>query len=263
MLSRRVEKAIAAYRRKDISEARKVHEKKIIEESIHADKGGKYIGDLVYGGIDGIVTTFAVVSGVAGASLSSSIVLILGFANLFADGLSMAVGNYLGSKSEAEYHEQERKREEWEIENVPEGEIEEIRQIFSKKGFKGKDLERATEIITSNKKVWVETMMVDELGLTKSETSPIKSGAATFLAFVVAGFFPLFSYVLSYFVPFFKENAFVITIILTGVALFLLGSARVYITGKKWWIAGFEILFVGGIAAVVAYFIGFLLQGLA
>jgi VIT1/CCC1 family predicted Fe2+/Mn2+ transporter len=74
------------------------------------------IEDFVYGAIDGSVTTFAVVAGVVGAALSPSIILILGFANLFADGFSMAIGNYLGTKSQKEYIEKERKREEWEIE---------------------------------------------------------------------------------------------------------------------------------------------------
>jgi len=88
---------------------------------------------------------------VAGAALSVNIVIILGLANLLADGFSMAVGNYLSSKSNAEYIEKERKREEWEIEHYPEGEVEEIRQIFIKKGFKGKNLEDAVKTITSNK----------------------------------------------------------------------------------------------------------------
>ena len=93
------------------------------------------IGDLVYGATDGAVTTFAVVAGVVGAALSPSIILILGFSNLFADGFSMAVGNYLGSKSQKEYIEKERRREEWEIDNLVEQEKQEIKDIYTKKGF--------------------------------------------------------------------------------------------------------------------------------
>ena len=121
--------------------------------------------DFVYGATDGAVTTFAVVAGVIGASLSPSIVLILGFANLFADGLSMAVGNYLAAKTRLEYIEKARRREEWEIDNIVEQEKQEIREIYTKKGFKEELLEEIVRIITSRRKVWVDTMMKEELGL--------------------------------------------------------------------------------------------------
>ena len=98
----------------------------------------KYLPDFVYGGIDGSVTTFAIVAGVTGASLSPTIVLILGFANLFADGFSMAISNYLSTKSRKEYAEKIRKSEEHSVINIPEEETQEIREIFSEKGFSGK-----------------------------------------------------------------------------------------------------------------------------
>ncbi len=143
----RFQDAKRAYASLDVEASKKVHtdrdSKTSLEEpTIHDIEKGRYIGDMVYGGIDGIVTTFAVVSGVAGAALSTGIVLILGFANLFADGLSMAVGNYLGTKSEVDYKRRERYREEWEIENLPDEERTEIRQIYKRKGFTGELLEK-------------------------------------------------------------------------------------------------------------------------
>ena len=123
------------------------------------------IQDFVYGATDGSVTTFAVVAGVVGAALSPSIILILGFANLFADGFSMAIGNYLGTKSQKEYIEKERKREEWEIENLVEQEKQEIRDIYTKKGFKDELLDEIVNVITARRKVWIDTMMREELGL--------------------------------------------------------------------------------------------------
>src|SRR2546425_7540427 len=122
-----------------------------------------YVGDLVLGALDGSVTTFAVVAAATGAGQPASIVLIIGMANLFASGVSMALGNYLGTKSEEEFREKHRRREEYETERFPELEKEEVRKIFADKGFQGEDLERAVEIITSNKQIWVETMMRDEL----------------------------------------------------------------------------------------------------
>ena len=262
MATDRLKKAREAYAKGDVKASEGAHAKHAIETESHA-QGGKYIGDMVYGAIDGIITTFAIVSGVAGASLSTSIILILGFANLLADGLSMGIGNYLGTKSEREYYQHEREREGWEIEHMPDGEREEIRKIFRKKGFKGKDLERAVEIVTSDKEVWVDTMMNDELHLVKDSRSPLTAGLATFGSFVVAGLMPLVIYILSYFNPIFEVHDFLLAIVATAVTLFSVGALRTLITGKKWWLSGLEILFIGGIAAVAAYFIGYLLSGLA
>jgi VIT1/CCC1 family predicted Fe2+/Mn2+ transporter len=101
------------------------------------------------------VTTFAFVAVIIGASLSPSIVLILGFANLFADGFSMAIGNYLGTKAQAEYIDKQRKREEWEIDNLVEQEKQEIRDIYKNKGFREELLEEIVRVITSKRKIWV------------------------------------------------------------------------------------------------------------
>lgn len=265
MLKRnRIERAQSAYNKKDVESSKLAHTREAIQraEEKHTKERGKYLGDFVYGALDGIVTTFAIVSGVQGARLSSSIVLILGFANLFADGVSMAVGNYLSKKSELDYIKREREREQWEVENVPEGEVEEIRQIYKKKGFKGKDLERAVKVITSNKEVWVDTMMFEELGLPDEDKTPVMSGAATFIAFVVAGFIPLLAFVLAIISPSLIANSFLISIILTGLTLFIVGALRSWVTGVNWIRSGFEMLLVGGIAASIAYYIGFLLRGL-
>ena len=108
----RIQKARSAYRSKSINALKKSHTAKSISKEQHGTSGS-YVGDFVYGAIDGSVTTFAVVSGVAGALLSPSVVVILGLANLFGDGFSMAVGNYLSSKSNIEFVQRERKREEW------------------------------------------------------------------------------------------------------------------------------------------------------
>jgi|TARA_Y100000310_G_scaffold320549_1_gene377112 VIT1/CCC1 family predicted Fe2+/Mn2+ transporter len=261
---KRIKKARSAYRKKDIEATKKAHTSKAIKSAAeHHTSHGSYVGDFVYGAIDGSVTTFAVVSGVAGAALSANIVIILGLANLIADGFSMAVGNYLSSKSDKEFIERERKREEWEIENYPEGEVEEIRVIFKKKGFKGKSLESAVRTIISNKKVWVDTMMADELGLLEDKTSPVKKGAVTFASFALIGFIPLAPYFLSFFSEVIKENVYLLSVIMTFIAFFFIGSAKVYITQKNWFKSGLETLFIGGVAAVIAYGIGYLLRGFA
>jgi len=260
----RIEKARAAFESKDIESTKKAHSVKAIKSAAEHHKAtGSYVGDFVYGAIDGSVTTFAIVSGVAGAGLSFNIVIILGLANLLADGFSMAVGNYLSSKSDKEFIERERKREEWEIEHYPKGEVEEIRQIYKEKGFKGKDLERAVKIITSNKEVWVDSMMKNELNLIEDNTSPVKKGAVTFVSFASVGFIPLIPYFLSFFSETIKANVYSLSVLMTFIAFFFIGSAKVYVTKKNWLKSGLETLLVGGAAAIIAYAIGFFLRGLA
>ena len=260
----RLEKARAAYEAKNLEEVKRAHTPEDIKRSPELHKrSGSYIGDVVFGAIDGSITTFAVVSGVAGAALSENIVIILGLANLFADGFSMAVGNYLSSKSDIEFAQKERKREEWEVENYPEGEIQEIRAIFRAKGFEGKALEDAVKTITSNKKLWVDTMMAEELNIIEENISPKKRGLVTFVSFALVGSIPLMPYLLSFFSEIVRGMVFQLSIILTFIAFFLVGSAKIYVTGKNWFKSGMETLLVGGAAAIIAYAIGYLLRGLA
>ena len=260
----RIEKARRAFSEKDSELAKKSHNpdliKKQIHDNAHTDDSGQYLGEFVYGAMDGTITTFAVVAGATGASLSPGVVLILGFANLLGDGFSMASGNYLSERSQQDFIEKERKREEWEIETVPEGETEEIRQIFKKKGFKGKDLEKAVKIITSDKKVWVDTMMADELGLIESTKNPLKTALSTFLGFVIIGVIPLLTYILSFFSEFFRQNSFPIAVIMTAVALATIGVIRSTVAKKELWKSVSEALFVGGAAAIIAYFVGLFLK---
>ena len=266
-MASRVDSARKAYDKKDIELAKKAHEKELIHKHIHDEQhvasAGQYLGEFVYGAIDGTVTTFAVVAGATGASLSSGIVVILGFANLIADGFSMATGNFLSERAQRDYIKKERHREEWEIQNMPEGEKEEIRQIFRKKGFKGKDLDKAVEIVTSDKKIWIDTMMSDELGLLESPKSPWKTAGMTYFGFLIIGIIPLLAYVFSYFIPFFQEYTFKLAIVMTFVALGVIGVIKRHVTKNNMWKSVFETLFIGGAAAVLAYYVGFFLQWIA
>ncbi len=222
------------------------------EQLFHRRTTGKYVGDLVYGANDGIITTFAVVAGVSGASLEPVIILILGFANLLADGVSMGASNFLGEQSEKSFAKAQREKEEWEIDNLKELEVEEIREIYEKKGFMGKDLEAAVGIITSNRKVWVDTMMREELGIIEdSSDDPRKHALATFTAFVVAGFVPL--------VPFLIPGlpyAFIISAFVAALTLFTVGALRTLVTAVSWLRGGLEMLVVGSITGILAYSIG-------
>ncbi|RLI10153.1 hypothetical protein DRO42_02210 [Candidatus Bathyarchaeota archaeon] len=261
-MSERLRKAREAYERGDLEETKEAHTPEAIAEERHKLEEGKYLGDMVYGALDGIVTTFAVVSGVVGAHLPTSVILILGFANLLADGLSMGVGNYLGTKSELDFQRKERERETWEVDHVPEGELMEIREIYAQKGFKGEDLDRVVEVITSDREVWIDTMMVEELGIIEEHKSPLKAGAATYVAFIAAGLIPLLSYLLASILSIPDSRLFLIAVILTAVTIFAVGSARSLIITKRWYTAGLEMLLMGGLTAIVSYYIGHILSGL-
>jgi len=259
----RLKKALSAYLKKDISATKYAHTKQAIRHHFHKEEksdNGKYIGEFIYGAVDGTVTTFAVVAGATGASLQPSIVIILGFANLIADGFSMACGNFLSEKAELDYIRRERAREEWEIQNARQGEIEEVREIYKKKGFKGKDLERAVSIITSDKKIWLDTMMTDELGLIESPKSPWSTASATFLGFLTIGLIPLSIYVLAMFFPYFRQNAFIYACGLTSMGLIAIGAIKSRVNNTSIFRSIVETVFIGGAAAVLAYIIGYLLR---
>lgn len=229
-------------------------------EEPHGSTLGPYIHDIVYGANDGIVTTFAVVSGVAGADLASYVVVILGFANVLADGLSMGLGNYLSGKSRKDNYQRLLKEELREIEEIPDIEREEIREIFEVKGFKGADLDRVTEVITSDKKVWVDTMMHEEHGLTADEEgTPTWHAIMTFASFVLFGSIPIAPYIL----PIDEESRFLVTIIAAAVALLVVGLLRSWVTRERLIKGPLEILSVGSICALTAYYVGMALKGFA
>lgn len=262
-LSKRLDEARGAFKSNNKIAAAHAHTPERIQRAAnerHARAGSEYIGEFVYGGLDGIITTFAVVSGVVGANLNPGIILILGAANLFADGVSMATGAYLSTKSEREHYDQERRREAWEVENFPDGEKAELVEIYEQKGYSEADAHQLVEILSRNKQHWIDTMMFDELGLTRDDRNPLFNGLATLAAFVIAGAVPLLVYLAGLFVTIENKTAFIVSLVLSGLALFGLGAAKVLITGGNALRSGLEMFFVGGLAAAVAYAIGALLQ---
>lgn len=215
----------------------------------------EYLGEFVYGGIDGAITTFAVVAGAVGADLSMSIILILGFANLLADGFSMSVGAYLSTRSELDNYDKHKRIEYLEIEEIPEIEREEVRQIYREKGFEGELLEQVVEVITADKDRWVDTMMKEELEMIQETKSPIKVGAVTYLSFVVIGLIPLLAYLFTDQTEA-NNQLFWISSGMTSVAFGLVGWLKAYVTQTNRFRAIVETLFLGASAAAVAYFVG-------
>ena len=226
--------------------------------------GGDHIKSAVYGGLDGIITTFATVTSVAGSGLHHSVILILGLAHLVADGLSMGLGDTLSSQAEADLVEHERRREVWEFENYPEGEIEEMVELYEKKGISTEDARLVINTLAKYKEAFVDIMMVEELNLMPIDPdhSPMVGGLVTFASFMIFGTVPLLSYLVNLIpgVNMSSDVAFGASCVLTVLTLFLLGAIKGSFVGQTWWISGLSMACNGSLAAACGWLIGYLLQ---
>jgi VIT1/CCC1 family predicted Fe2+/Mn2+ transporter len=232
------------------------HSSEAIKERLAAGPYTSYLRDWIYGGVDGAVTTFAVVSGVVGAELSTVVILILGAANLIADGFSMAASNFTGTRAEREEYKRLEAIEWRHISENPAGEREEIRQIYMLKGFDGAALDNVVETITSDRARWVRTMLTEEYGLPSTIRSPIFAALSTFSAFLVCGFVPIFPFVFDFPRPFLWASA------LTGAAFAAIGCVKSRWSVTSWWKSGLETLAIGAGAAALAYLAGYLISSL-
>ena len=233
------------------------HSAEAIEKRLAAGPRQNYLRDWIYGGIDGSVTTLAVVSGVVGAQLSPWIILVMGFANLVADGFSMAASNFLGTRAEYEDLKRIEAIEHRHIDLAPEGEREEVRQIFFNKGFTGEDLTRIVELVTADRTRWVRTMLTEEYGLPRGVRSPWIAAVTTFSAFIACGLVPLLPYVFG------LSNPVALSMVMTGGVFFAIGSVKSRWSTASWWSSGLSTLAVGAIAAGLAYGAGLVLNHLA
>jgi vacuolar iron transporter family protein len=233
------------------------HTPEAISERLALGTKHNYLRDFVYGGVDGAVTTFAVVAGTIGASLSPRIVLILGAANLIADGFSMAASNFLGTRAERDDYDRIARLEARHIDIDPEGEREEIRQIYAAKGFEGSDLENIVNIITVDRGRWIRTMLTEEYDLPGKVRSEWMAAFSTFAAFLICGSVPMLPFIFG------STDAFSASAILTGLVFFLIGSVKARWSTQPWWRSGFTTFAVGGIAASLAYLAGTILKSLS
>jgi len=225
------------------------HTSEAIRARLARDPRISYLRDWIYGGIDGVVTTFAVVAGVVGADLPSRVVLVLGLANLVADGFAMAAGNYSGTQAERDDYDRLLAVERKHIAMVPDGEREEIRQIFGGKGFLGDELERIVDVITADHSRWAQTMVVEEYGLAPTPKSPILAAVSTFAAFMLCGLVPLVTYL--------GARGLVPCVVATGVVFFAIGAIKSRWSLTAWWRSGLGTFFIGMIAAALAFGVGF------
>lgn len=240
-------------------ELKKSHSPAAVKARIGTPVRHSYVGDAVLGGIDGCITTFAVVAGGVGAGFNPVIVAILGCANLVADGFSMAVSNYQNVKSRAEIIDKTRREEARHIAAIPEGEREEIRRIFKNKGFTGAVLEKIVATVTADENRWIDTMLTEEHGLPLSTPKPATAAFATFAAFLLVGLVPLLPFFLTA-LPLVQAAA--ASAVLTLACFFTIGVLKGRAMQRPRLRAGLETLLTGGAAASLAYAAGFLLSRL-
>ena len=220
------------------------------------------LSDWVFGAIDGSITTFAIVAGVVGAGLSAGVVVVLGVANLLADGISMGAGRYVGAQADLDRRASASRRERRHIELVPAGEREEVRQLLQAKGFAADDLERAVEVITGDEERWVDFMLTEELGFPPDPDPPLRAAVATLIGFVVFGSLPISPFVLDVSgVP--VATPALWSVALTAVSFTVIGLLRARIVRLSPVRTAVRTLAIGGTAAAVAFVIGYLLRGVA
>ena len=167
----------------------------------------------------------------------------------------MSVGSYLSTKSELQNYEKHKQIEYWEIDNLRDVEVQEVRDIYIAKGFEGELLEQVVAKITEDKDRWVDTMMKEELEMIPTNKSPLTMGAVTFISFLLVGFVPLLIYVVDYFSPM-DVNLFYVSSALTSLAFIGIGALKSYVTNSSRLMSIMETLLLGAAAASLAYVVG-------
>ena len=239
---------------------------KHIEEN-HANSTGKYIKNIVFGGLDGIITTFSIIAASYGAKLDTKLIIIMGVANLIADGISMGMGDFLSSYYENLYIISEREKESLEYENNNKYEIDEMIELYQQKGLNKEDSRKIVDIISqpNYKDFFIKTMVNYELDLNipddefKKENA--KEGCITFLSFIIFGFIPVLTYIIFYSIGN-EDGIFTTTCFITALSMFLLGFVQAKITKQDGIKYGLLMLLNGSIAAVCAFSIGYGLESL-
>jgi len=220
-------------------------------------KESNYIRDVVFGFGDGVNTSLGIVAGIGGATVGVDIVILAAIIGMFTGAKAMAVQNYLAVKSQIEILQSEIKREEYEIENTPEKEREEIVEIYKAKGFAGEELNMVVNKITSNNGVWLRTMLTEELGLNLEILgSPIKGAIVMFISFLVGGILPILPYFIVKTGLINNFTALLIAISISLTSSFVIGAIKGRLAKKSWIKGGLEMSLLGTGIALLGYGIG-------
>jgi VIT1/CCC1 family predicted Fe2+/Mn2+ transporter len=217
--------------------------------------GGELIRQIALGMNDGVVSIFALLAGIAGAGQESQTILITLLAATVAGAVSMAAGEFISSKNENAFYENEINKEKIELKLVPEIERKEIRLIYQKKGLSGSELDKVVTQITSNPELWLRELVTEELGITEANKSNLwKNTLVIFGAFCLGASFSVIPYLFYRVIP--SNILFIVATIITLGGLFIVGALKKFITGQFWLKSALEMLLVGVFTFIVTYLIG-------
>jgi len=208
------------------------------------------VRDIVIGMADGLTVPFALAAGLAAAVSSTHVIVTAGLAEIVAGAIAMGLGGYLAARTDAEHYIAEQSRENWEIDNLRDKEIQEVAGIFEGYGLTGHVLQSAVAAITSDRKRWLDFMMHFELGLEKPDPkrAPISAGTIA-VSYVIGGLIPLAPYIALSKI----SEAFAYSVGFTALALILFGGIKGQFTGISKAKSAGQTLLVGGLAAAAAY----------
>ncbi|EKS27679.1 VIT1/CCC1 transporter family protein [Afipia felis] len=217
--------------------------------------GSETVRDVVIGMADGLTVPFALAAGLSAAVTSAQIIVTAGLAEIAAGAIAMGLGGYLAARTDQEHFASEERREAWEVDNMREAEVAEVRDIFSSYGLTGEALDSVVTALSADKKRWVDFMMRFELGLEKPDPKRAPISAATIaVSYLVGGLVPLVPYMISGDL----RTALLYSIVCTGVALIVFGGVKGKLTGISVVKSGFQTLLVGGLAASAAFYLAHL-----
>ncbi|MBI4553422.1 MAG: VIT1/CCC1 transporter family protein [Candidatus Latescibacteria bacterium] len=218
-------------------------------------RGGSWIGDSIYGVNDGLGAVFGIVSGMAGYTGGSEVVLIAGLAGMMASALSMGSGAYLAAKSQREVYEAEIARERRELEEKPEEEREELELFYQLKGFSPEEAKLFVERLQGQPEQMLKALTHEELGLSETTfPNPLVSALSATLSTAFGAFIPLIPFFFTVGLP-----AVIASAVISILAHFGVGAAKSLVTARSWWASGTEMTVVGIIEAVLTYGLGLLL----
>ena len=215
-------------------------------------RGTGWIGDAIYGVNDGLGAVFGIVSGMAGYTGGSQVVLAAGLAGTLASALSMGAGAYLSSKSQREVYESEVSREQSEIEEDPHEEMLELELFYQLKGFSPEESRAMAERLQKEPKQFLRTLVHEELGLSEETfPNPWRSTLSASVSTAVGGFIPIIPFFFTVGMP-----AVIASFVISTIAHFVVGASKALVTTRPWWASGAEMTFVGVLEAAITYGLG-------
>ena len=208
------------------------------------------VRDAVIGLSDGLTVPFALAAGISGAIAASHIVVTAGIAELAAGSISMGLGGYLAAQTDAEHYAAELRREEDEVDRMPDAERFEVASIFKSYGVPADEADRVTAALVKDRQRWIDFMMRFELGLDKPDRRRAPLSALTIGgSYVIGGLIPLIPYMV---LPTSTQGLYV-SCVITAIALFVFGAVKGRLTGVAWLRSALQTVVIGGAAAAVAF----------